>query len=146
MKISTLWLLILLIGINTHAGINDKNFGTATCAEITSIYDGDTFRCTIAGYPGIVGERIGIRVNGIDTPEMRGKCDKEKKWARKAKQFAVQMLRSGDTVELRNMKRGKYFRIVADVYIDGVNLTNELIKNGLGVEYHGGKKSKNWCQ
>lgn len=123
-----------------------QNYGTVTVDEVTSIYDGDTFRVNIFSYPGIVGEKMGIRVNGIDTPEMKAKCEKEKLLARKAKKFTVNFLRSSKIIELRNMQRGKYFRIVADVYGDGKNLTDELIKNNLGVKYDGGKKTKNWCE
>ena len=46
---------------------------------------------------------------------------------------------------LRNTKRGKYFRIVADVYVDNKNLTDILISSGLGVAYDGGTKAKDWC-
>lgn len=61
------------------------NYGSATVSEVTSIYDGDTFRATIDGWPALIGKRISIRVNGVDTPEMRGKCDQEKQLAREAK-------------------------------------------------------------
>ena len=44
------------------------------------------------------------------------------------------------------MKRGKYFRIVADVYADGVSLTDKLIKSGYAVPYDGGTKAKDWCK
>ncbi len=139
-------ILILLIFISTTVQSKPKIYGTAIVSEVTSIYDGDTFRANIKGWPDIIGKHIGIRVSGIDTPEMRGKCKKEKALARKAKQHTVAMLRLGKKVELRNMLRGKYFRIVADVYIDGENLTNSLIKANLGVPYYGGKKGKNWCK
>jgi len=122
-----------------------KTYGNVEVKTITSIYDGDTFRADIKDWPPIVGSRIGIRVNGIDTPEIRGKCTKEKELARLAKQATVQFLRSSKTIELRNIQRGKYFRIVADVYGDGKNLTEHLIKKGLGVRYDGGTKSKDWC-
>ena len=40
-----------------------KTYGHVVVDEVTSIYDGDTFRCNIKDYPPIVGERIPIRVN-----------------------------------------------------------------------------------
>jgi endonuclease YncB( thermonuclease family) len=40
------------------------------------------------------------------------------------------------------MQRGKYFRIVADVYVDGSDLGQELIEKGLAKPYHGEKKPK----
>ncbi len=116
------------------------NYGNATVSEITSIYDGDTFRCNIKDYPAIIDEHMGIRVAGIDTPEMRDKRPEIKVLAQKAKQFAVKRLREGKVIELKNMYRGKYFRIVAEVWIDGVNLGDELIMAGLAHKYDGGKK------
>ena len=88
---------------------------------------------------------IGIRVVGVDTPEMRGKCKQEKVLARQAKQVTVEALRSPKVIELRNTKRGKYFRIVADVYVDNKNLTDILISSGFGVAYDGGTKDSDWC-
>ena len=135
-------LFITCISITVSA--KDKSYGNATVSEITSIYDGDTFRANIKGYPAIVGEHMSIRINGIDTPELRGQCDKEKQLARKAKQFTVEHLRAAKNITLKNIKRGKYFRLIADVYIDGANLGEQLIKHGHAVRYDGGTK-KYWC-
>jgi len=142
----TLLLFLLPLSLLFAGSINNKNFGNVRVAEVTSIYDGDTFRVNIAGYPDIIGERIPVRINGIDTPELRGKCQQEKVLARKAKQITVEMLRNAKVIELRNMHRGKYFRIVADVYADGKSVATELIKRGLAVVYDGGRKSKDWCR
>lgn len=141
------WLLLVALTLSTQsfAGIDDKNFGTLDVLEITSIYDGDTFRVNIANVHPLIGERMSIRVNGVDTPEIRGKCEMEKKLARIAKQYTVEFLRSASKVELRNVSRGKYFRIVADVYADGKSLTEGLIRNGHATPYDGGRKNKDWC-
>ncbi|SFP61660.1 thermonuclease family protein [Hydrogenimonas thermophila] len=145
MKITKILLLFLLSPSLFAGSINNKNFGNVRVTEVTSIYDGDTFRVNIAEYPSIIGERIPIRINGIDTPELRGKCKQEKILARKAKQVTVNILRNAKVIELRNMHRGKYFRIVADVYVDGKSVAKELVKRDLAVIYHGHKKS-NWCK
>jgi len=39
-----------------------KTFGNVVVAEVTSIYDGDTFRCNIKEYPAIIGKRIPVKV------------------------------------------------------------------------------------
>jgi len=75
---------------------------------------------------------------------MRGKCESEKNGARIAKKVTVALLRGAKVIELKNMKRGKYFRIIADVYVDGENLASILIKKGLARPYDGGKR-KSWC-
>ena len=146
-RVNFLLIITLLFSLALHGeSLSNKNYGSTVVSKVTSIYDGDTFRANLVGYPEIVGYRIGIRVNGIDTPEMRGKCQKEKDLARKAKQFAVTKLRAAKKIELKNMKRGKYFRIVADVYVDNRNLGTMLIENHLAVPYDGGHKAKDWCR
>ena len=49
-------------------------------------------------------------------------------------------------IVLRNMERGKYFRIAADVMVDGENLADMLIEAGTAVRYDGGKKTHKWCE
>jgi endonuclease YncB( thermonuclease family) len=143
MKFNCLIITILLF-TSSHISAKDKSFGNATVLEVTSIYDGDTFRANIEGFPAVIGEHMSIRINGIDTPELRGKCDKEKQLARLAKQFAVERLRAANSVVLKNIKRGKYFRLIADVYVDGVSLGEQLIKQGHAVKYIG-KAKQVWC-
>lgn len=140
--------IILLMFVSTvnAESIKNKNHGTLLVSEVTSIYDGDTFRVNIKGMHSLIGERISIRISGIDTPEIRTKCAKEKALAQQAKKLTVSLLRSAKVIELRNVKRGKYFRIIADVYADNKNISEILISSGLAVAYHGGTKSENWCK
>ncbi|WP_026301149.1 thermonuclease family protein [Colwellia piezophila] len=137
-------LIIVITFLALTVNAKDKNYGSAQVLEVTSIYDGDTFRANLKGYPAIIGEHMSIRINGIDTPELRGKCDKEKQLARKAKQFTVEHLRAAKNITLNNIKRGKYFRLIADVYVDGVSLGELLLKQGHAIRYDGETK-KNWC-
>lgn len=139
--------LLLLFTISFVSVVEAKTpaiYGNAVIEEVTSIYDGDTFRANISGWPTIIGERVPIRINGIDTPELRTKCNSEKFLARKAKKITVEMLRSAKKIELRNMQRGKYFRIIADVYADGESIAKRLIAENLAYEYYGGTKIS-WC-
>ena len=126
------------------AQATEKNYGSVTVSKVGTIYDGDTFYVNIDRWPSIVGEHIAVRVKGVDTPEMQGKCDSETQLARKAKQFTVEFLRRATSIQLRNVSRDKYFRVLADVYVGEKNLARELISKGLGYEYHGESK-KNWC-
>lgn len=112
--------------------------------KVTSVYDGDTFRADISGFPDLIGKNMPVRINGIDTPEIRGKCPSEKKLAIEAKEYTALLLNNGQVIELKNIQRGKYFRLVADVYIDGKNLSHLLLARGLAYEYHG-KSKRSWC-
>lgn len=117
---------------------------SVTVSEVTSIYDADTFRANIAGWPHIVGKRMAIRINGVDAPEIKGKCQSEKLAARKAKQHTVALLRGAKKIELKNIRRGKYFRLLADVYADGKSIAESLIHAGLARPYYGGTRG-GWC-
>ena len=74
-----------------------------TVETVTSICDGDTFRANIKGFHSLIGGRIGIRVAGVDTPEMHGKCKQEKALARQAKLSKSQFRRY---VQLRLLSLG----------------------------------------
>ena len=120
-------------------------YGTVTVSKVISVYDGDTFRVNIASLPPIVGKNIAIRVNGVDTPEIRGKCQYEKNLALEARDFVRGKLANAKEIKLTNLQRGKYFRVVANVLVDGVSLEQELLDNKLAYSYDGGKKLS-WCK
>lgn len=149
MIFNKLIIVIILITVASSAllsqSIKSMTFGNAVIERVTSIYDGDTFRADIQDYPPIVGKRMAIRINGIDTPELKAHCEKEKILAKDAKKVTVNLLRNAHKIELRNIKRGKYFRLIADVYVDGKSLGEELITKHLAVRYFGGTKV-DWCR
>ena len=118
----------------------EPTYGKVTVDEVVSIYDGDTFTVTIRNWPAIVGDRISVRIYGIDTPEMRDERPRVQALARAAKQRVVQRLREGKRIELRNLRRDKYFRVLAEVWVDGRSLADELVAAGLAHPYDGGTK------
>jgi len=113
---------------------------------IDRVYDGDTFFVTFTHWHPVVGKNLGVRINGIDTPEIRTKSTKEKELAKEAKAFVIDMLSEAKQVKLLNVKRGKYFRLVADVVADNKYVADELIKEGLAIPYDGGTKTKDWSK
>jgi endonuclease YncB( thermonuclease family) len=137
-----LLLLALCLGVFTAQAAPE--YGTAIVSKVISVYDGDTFRVDIDSLPPIVGKNIPIRLNGVDTPEIRGKCKYEKDLAIKARDFVRNKLANAKEIKLNNLQRGKYFRVVANVLVDGVSLEQELLDNEFAYKYTGGKKSS-WC-
>ena len=119
-------------------------YGTVTVSKVISVYDGDTFRVNIYSLPPLVGKNIPIRLKGVDTPEIQGKCQYERDLALKARDFVRSKLSNAKEIRLQELKRGKYFRIIADVIVDGMSLEKELLENELAYKYSGGKKSS-WC-
>lgn len=119
-------------------------FAEAKPVELVRVYDGDTITVNIPDWPPIVGHEIGVRIRGIDTPEIRGKCEIERQMAITAREIVSNILTNAQFVELHNISRGKYFRLVADVYADGYKVADRLLVRGLAKPYDGGKKVP-WC-
>ncbi|MCZ6728330.1 MAG: thermonuclease family protein [SAR324 cluster bacterium] len=108
-------------------------------------YDGDTCTFSIQALHPLIGEKINVRIRGIDTPEIRGKCQAEKDKAILARDYLVALMSKAQSTELRNVERGKFFRLLADVYADGQDVSAMLLKKGYAVPYDGRGKRRNWC-
>lgn len=106
-------------------------------AKIVKVYDGDTFYADLYNLPDIFAKNMGIRLIGIDTPEMTGGDSCSKAQAKAAKLFLDQTLRSACKVELRNISRDKYFRVDAIVYADSVNVNALMVEKGHAKVYTG---------
>ena len=108
--------------------------------DVIRVYDCDTFTVDIPTFPRIIGEEINIRVYGIDGPEIRGKTDAEKELAIKARDFVREQLFSAESIELRNLNRDKYFRLLAKVFVDGESLADMLFAKRYAIPYFGNTK------
>ena len=108
--------------------------------QVIKVYDGDTI--TIASkmpYPESPMYRFSVRLNGIDTPEIKGKNADEKEIAKKARD-ELSALILNKIVTLKNVQSEKYGRILADVYLEDVSINDWLIEKRFAVKYDGGTK------
>lgn len=101
--------------------------------NVTSVYDGDTFKVNLNCDPDIFCKNISIRPTGYDAIELRGATNKADSIA--ARDQLRDLLENAQRIELRNVQRGKYFRLVADVYIDNVSLSEIMLATGLVKRY-----------
>lgn len=112
--------------------------------RVIKVYDADTI--TIASklpYEESPMYRLSVRLNGIDTPEIKGKCiSEEEKEAAKIARDYVSNLVLNKVVRLENIESEKYGRILADVFIGDIHLNELLIKERYAVSYDGGTKKK----
>jgi endonuclease YncB( thermonuclease family) len=108
--------------------------------SVIKVYDGDTI--TIASrlpYDASPLYRFSVRLRGIDCPEMRTSNENEKKCAEIAKNLVYHMV-MGKNVILLNVDNDKYGRLLADVIVDGTNISDLLLEKRLAVKYDGGTK------
>lgn len=122
-------------------------------AQISRCYDGDT--CTAsqvlwhgAELPPIMGRNLGIRVRGIDAPEIRhGRCELEHCLAARAQR----MLEAFVTAQLADFQlercvRDKYFRLTCDIVNGaGESAADVMLRSKLAVPYDGQAKVHSWC-
>lgn len=138
LKIITLIIMIFLImGASTqYSTYYDETYEII----VLKVDDGDTFLAEIPELPPIIGHKIGIRLYGLDTPELHDKRVKIKALANKAKDFLSSKLNNAKKVTISNLKRDKYFRINAIVIADGENINASMLDSKLAKPYSGGKK------
>jgi micrococcal nuclease len=108
---------------------------------VIKVYDGDTITITQRmPYKNSPIYRFQVRLLGIDTPEMKSNVAHEKEMAVQA-QMALSNLLLHKHVTLSNVSTDKYGRLLADVYVNGVNVCAWMLKHTCAQPYDGGKKS-----
>lgn len=148
MLIFMILLAAFSFGTNSFGvGACDHTATAFRCVKYVYNYDGDTVTFDIPGTHPLFGKGISIRIKGIDTPEIRSKDDCEKRLAKVARNYIAYKFEDARNIELHESERGKYFRIVAKVKVDGKFLAPQLISRGLAVPYWGDtKEDVDWCQ
>ncbi|MCB0221796.1 MAG: thermonuclease family protein [Chrysiogenetes bacterium] len=143
-SISVTVFAVALVGFVNSGEAAEATYGRFDDVTLDGCYDGDTCTFTIPDVHPLLGERIGVRVRGIDAPEIRGRCEAEKALARAARDRLRALLAEAVRIDLVNVSRGKYFRIIADVEADGMNVADILLREGLGRGYSGQAREA-WC-
>ncbi len=113
-------------------------------ARIVRVIDGDTIVVRARIWLGQDID-IQVRLDGVDAPEMKGKCENERRLAVKARDLIISMT-AGGIVVLRQIHYGKYAgRVVARVYSrDDKDFSKALLQAGLGRAYKGRHRAS-WC-
>ena len=113
-------------------------------AQVVGVVDGDTIVVKARIWLGHDVE-IRIRLDGVDAPELKGKCESERRMAVEARD-RVAWLAAGGRVILRNIQYGKYAgRVVARVETpDGRDFSDALLSAGLARAYDG-RRREPWC-
>jgi endonuclease YncB( thermonuclease family) len=96
--------------------------------------DGDTIHC---------GEQR-VRVLGLDAPELRGRCEAERRLAQAATARLSSLLEAGVHLETAGQDRfGRALAVVRDPR--GEDVAEVLIREGLARAYDGRGPREGWC-
>ena len=114
------YFISLSISFFCNVSIQEKTI----LGKVTAITDGDTFKLLTKDFT-----LIKVRLANIDCPE------RKQPFSAKAKQFTSDAVFSKN-VKLKYLKKDRYGRLICNViYDDSLNLSHELIKQGLAWHY-----------
>lgn len=104
--------------------------------EVVRVKDGDTITVMASGLP------VDIRLRGIDAPEIsHRKKDPDQPFGQEAKAYLLKVL-DNKNVRIEGIKKGYYGRLLSTIYLNGLDINMELVKQGLAVCYPEKTKSE----
>ena len=111
--------------------------------KVTNVVDGDTVDVDIDLGFGVWLRDQRIRLYGIDTPESRTSDPSEKLYGKAAAEFLKKWLDGGDvTIKTHKDERGKFGRILGELWVFDTNVNRKMIEEHHAVEYHGQSKEE----
>jgi len=109
--------------------------------KVIKVYDGDSI--TIAARIENINDsqiyKFNLRLNRIDTPELRTKNEKEKEYGLKIREILKERILN-KIVKVHFEGLDKYGRYLADVIYENENINDWLLYNKYAMMYNGGKK------
>jgi len=109
--------------------------------KVIKVYDGDSITIAAKPYDNYPVYRFSIRLNGIDTPELRTSNENEKKHGIIARDALKEKILD-KIVTLKNVDSEKYGRLLADIYLDDENICMWMLDQKYAIRYDGGTKVK----
>tara|TARA_Y100000996_G_scaffold238847_1_gene187743 strand:- start:420 stop:848 length:429 start_codon:yes stop_codon:yes gene_type:complete len=109
--------------------------------SITKVVDGDTVDVDIDLGFGMVYKKQRVRLMGIDTPESRTRDLVEKLFGKASKKHLKELLSEGN-ITLRSHDKGKFGRILGELFINDISINQKMIDDHHAVDYGGGNKAE----
>lgn len=140
-----LLIAVVVLALFTSTARSEEILPGPVTARVVRVVDGDTIQVAVRIW---LGQEVttAVRVIGVDTPELKGKCAAEREKAQAAKAFVENLLPAGATVLLIDVRHDKYGdRVLAKVgFKDGAYLADALIGARLARAYAGDRRQP-WC-
>ena len=111
--------------------------------KLVKVVDGDTIDIDIDLGFGVWLQKQRIRLYGVDTPESRTSDATEKIYGMAAKEFLTKWTNSGGlTIKTHKDAKGKFGRILGEIWCFDTNVNEKLVEENHAVRYHGQSKEK----
>jgi hypothetical protein len=99
--------------------------------RLITVHSAGSFTCKPFGWQGIGPVRLRVQVAGVELKEDDLIADRDEEKTQDPRDFTAAKLKAAGSIELKNIEMRNYFRVIADVYIDGQSLADQLIGAGL---------------
>ena len=114
-------------------------------AHVLKVIDGDTFTAEALIWPGQV-LTVNVRLRGVDAPELRARCDGERKAAVRATDALEDLIHGDAPVKISNIASDKFYgRVVADVTTGAGDLVAQRLLDADLVRPYAGGGRAGWC-
>jgi micrococcal nuclease len=111
--------------------------------KVVKVIDGDTIDVDVDLGFSVVLAKQRVRLHGIDTPESRTRDKEEKVRGLLSKEFLLSMCPVGSTINLHSHGKGKFGRILGEIYeVDDnvVSINKKMCNEAYAVPYFGQSK------
>lgn len=131
-QIHSLLVILISILINPLSAYSQETgeitYGSAEIIRIHQITSDFTLVCDISNYPPVIGQKMPVRIRGLESlgPDPDSELHDFLKTL-----FTQNQNDPNHPIELRNIQRGQMFCLVADITIDGIDLGDRLVREGL---------------
>ena len=110
--------------------------------KILKVVDGDTVDVDIDLGFGMTYKKQRVRLMGIDTPESRTRDLVEKLFGKASKKHLKEILSNAEMLTLVSHDKGKFGRILGELYVNGESINQKMIDDHHAVDYGGGNKEE----
>ena len=112
-------IIFLIVAIFCYCSASAQDLPNEFYAKVVGISDGDTFKILYQE-----NQEVKVRLNHIDAPE------KGQSFGKSAKKYASDLCFGKEVKIVRQKKKDRYQRIIAEVFVGQTNVNKEMVKAG----------------
>ena len=112
-------IIFLIVAIFCYCSASAQDLPNEFYAKVVGVSDGDTFKILYQE-----NQEVKVRLNHIDAPE------KGQSFGKSAKKYASDLCFGKEVKIVRQKKKDRYQRIIAEVFVGQTNVNKEMVKAG----------------
>ena len=142
------FMLALILSTLAATCLAKPDHARSIVVEYVSVYDGDTVVVRLQSLPEPL-DRLRIRIEGIDTPEIKrgARCPEEEARGMAAKQYLEDLLKSSQELRVYGFEWDKYGgRLLGELRVPSGSVRELMIQSEYAAPYSGEGQRIDWCK